>query len=476
MGKPTGFMEYDRCDPPKRAVDERVKDFDEIEQLLDEAGLTNQAARCMDCGIPFCHNYGCPVQNLIPEWNDMVYRGKWREALDLLHSTNNLPEITGRICPAPCEPACTLSINKPAVTIRQIELQIVEKGWREGWIQPQPPATKSGHRVAVVGSGPAGLAAAQQLCRMGHGVVVYEKTDRIGGILRYGIPDYKLPKYVLDRRIGQMEAEGVVFEPQVLVGEDLSINYLLRSFDAVVLAGGAIVPRDLPVPGRDLPGIHFAMDFLTQQNRIVAGDKIPKRECISAKGKHVVVIGGGDTGSDCVGTSIRQGAKSVRQLEILPKPPDEIDPSTPWPMWPKVLRTSTSHQEGCDREWSVMTTDFVGDKKSGVEALNAVDVDWEKKDGRFVPVKKAGTERTVEAQLVLLAMGFTREGNAGILNAFGVETGDDCAPCLNKDYMTNVDGVFVAGDLSQGASLVVRAIADGRRAADGVDRYLASQG
>lgn len=474
MGKPTGFLEYERRDPPKRPVDERVRDFREIEQLLPADELEVQAARCMDCGVPFCHMHGCPVMNLIPDWNDMVYRRHWRYALELLHQTNNLPEITGRICPAPCEPACTLAINQPAVTIRHIELEIVERGWREGWIQPAPASRRTGKRLCVVGSGPAGLAAAQQVARCGHDVVVFEKADRIGGILRYGIPDFKLEKWVIDRRLEQMEAEGVRFETSVLIGEDLSLRYLQRSFDAILLAGGAVVARDLRIPGRDLDGIHFAMEFLTQQNRRVAGDVIPDDRAILAKDRHVVVIGGGDTGSDCIGTAVRQGAKTITQLEILPKPPETCDPSTPWPMWPNKLRTSTSHEEGCDRQWSVLSKEAIGDAAGRVKALTVADVQWtsDPESGRPAFAEKPGSERDLQADLVLLAMGFVREGNARILNGFGVATHADHSAKLNADCMTNVAGLFVAGDLSQGASLVVRAIADGRRAAEGIDNYL----
>ena len=349
MAKPTGFMEYDREDPAHRPVTERIRDYREIDELLPEEGIYRQAVRCMDCGIPFCHAYGCPVKNRIPDWNDMVYRKNWRKALDLLHATCNLPEITGRVCPAPCETACTLAINLPAVTIRHLELQIVEHGWREEWIRPEPAGFSTGKRVAVVGSGPAGLPAAQQLARSGHDVVVFEKSDRIGGLLRYGIPDFKLEKWVIDRRLDQMRAEGVVFETGVNAGVDVSAAYLLRSFDAIVLAAGATAARDLPVPGRDLKGIHFAMEFLTQQNRRNAGDAIPDGQEISAAGKHVVVIGGGDTGSDCIGTSRRQGAASITQIELLPKPPEDRLPTNPWPTWPVVLRTSSSQEEGCER-------------------------------------------------------------------------------------------------------------------------------
>ena len=474
MGKATGFIEYQRRDAAKRPVEERLRDYAEIEQPLPDRDLQTQAARCMDCGIPFCHGYGCPLANLIPEWNDMLYRGQWQYALELLHETNNLPEITGRICPAPCEPACTLSINREPVAIRQIELQLVERGWQEGWIKPRPPKVPTGHRVAVVGSGPAGLAAAQQLARAGHAVTVFEKADRIGGILRYGIPDFKLEKWVIDRRLQQMRQEGVVFETSVEIGRDISIGYLRRSHAAVLLAGGAMVPRDLKVPGRELAGIHFAMDFLTQQNRRNAGDDLPEDQAISAQDRHVVVIGGGDTGSDCVGTALRQGARSVRQIEILPRPPETPDPGTPWPMWPIKLRTSSSHQEGCTREWVLTTKEAIGDDQGRVRALRLCEVEWRKepKTGRMQPIEKEGAERQVEADLVLLAMGFVRAGNAGILAAFEVATDPDGAPRLDTDYMSETPGVFVAGDLALGASLVVRAIDQGRQAAAGIDRHL----
>ena len=470
--KPTGFIEYDRENPPKRSIDERLGDYREIEQLLPRTSLHQQAARCMDCGIPFCHAYGCPLHNVIPDFNDMVYRGHWRKALDLLHSTNNFPEFTGRICPAPCESACTLSINQEPVTIKQIELQIVERGWKSGWIRPDPAPEKSGKRVAIVGSGPAGLAAAQQLARCGHDVSVFEKDPAPGGILRYGIPDYKLEKRIVDRRLEQLQAEGVTFENSVEVGEDISIHYLQRSFDAVLLSGGARIPRDLPVPGRDLDGIHFAMPFLKQQNRRNADLAGPVGEAITATGKSVVIIGGGDTGADCLGTSLRQGASDVAQIEIMPKPPPTRDTTTPWPEWPYQLRTSTSHQEGGQRRWSVLTKEFTGDN-GHVRALQCCEVEWTTDDtGRRSFSEKLGTEFELKADLVLLAMGFTNEGNAKVLNAFGLETDARGQAVRDDNCMGTVPGVFVAGDLSQGASLVVRAIADGRSAAAGIDRYL----
>jgi NAD(P)H-dependent glutamate synthase small subunit len=361
MGRPDDFMRYDRCDPPKRDVKERTRDYREFVGFLDGEEMYRQAARCTDCGIPFCHQYGCPVKNLIPDWNDMVYRGQWRRALDLLHATNNLPEITGRVCPAPCEPACTLALNEPPVLIKHMELQIVETGWREGWIRPEPCPYRTGKKVAVIGSGPAGLSAAQQLARCGHETVVFERADRTGGLLRYGIPDFKLEKPVLDRRLEQMRSEGVVFETGVEVGVDLSVRYLKRTFDGVLLAIGAGMPRDLGVPGRQLEGIHLAMDFLTQQNRHNAGDVIPCEQAITAAGKNVVVLGGGDTGSDCIGTSHRQGASRITQLEILDRPPDERTNLNPWPTWPRVFTTSHSQEEGCDRLWNVATKEFIGE-------------------------------------------------------------------------------------------------------------------
>ncbi|NOY82976.1 MAG: glutamate synthase subunit beta [Kiritimatiellaeota bacterium] len=474
MGKPTGFLEYERVDPPKRPKTERVRDFAEVELPLDPEQLQIQAARCMDCGIPFCHMSGCPLRNVIPDFNDMVYRGQWRRALELLHSTNNFPEITGRICPAPCEAACTLSINQPAVTIRQIERQIVERGWETGWIVPEPPAHPSGRRVAVVGSGPAGLAAAQQLTRAGHETTLFEADDRVGGTLRYGIPDFKLDKRVLDRRIAQMSAEGLRIETGVRIGEDISTHYLRRSFDAVLLAGGARTPRDLRIPGRDLKGIHFAMDFLTQQNRRNAGDALPPGTEIRADGKRVLVIGGGDTGSDCVGTALRQGAVDVVQIEIMPQPPVERSPDTPWPLWPHQLRTSSSHEEGGKRLWSVLSKEFVGENNR-VAGVRAAKVEWTKAPttGQMSFREVPGTDFLIETDLILLAMGFTKEGSAEILRGYGVEV--DCAGrvVLDAAGMTTLPGVFVAGDLAAGASLVVRAIADGRRVAELIDRFLA---
>lgn len=431
----------------------------------------------MDCGIPFCHSFGCPVKNRIPDWNEMVYRGKWKQALDLLHQTCNLPEITGRVCPAPCEAACTLAINQPAVTIRHLELQIVEHGWREGWILPEPPERKTGKRVAVVGSGPAGLPAAQTLARCGHDVVVFEKSDRVGGMLRYGIPDFKLEKWILDRRLEQMKAEGVVFETGVNAGVDVSAAYLRRSFDAIVLAAGSTVPRDLQVPGRDLQGIHFAMEFLKQQNRSNAGDAIPLSERISADGKRVVVIGGGDTGSDCIGTSRRQGAASITQIELLPKPPDCRAETNPWPTWPVVLRTSTSQEEGCERMWSIQTKEFFGEGGQ-VRKLRCEKLEWAQPDaaGRLKFREIPGSEFDLQADLVLLAMGFVHVEHGPLVRDLGVALDPRGNIVVDGDFMTTVPGVFGAGDAVLGASLVVRSIDAGRQAAEGADRYLKSLG
>lgn len=473
MGKPTGFLEYERGKVKNRPVKERVKDYREIPLKSADDAVEQEGARCMDCGIPFCHSIGCPVVNLIPEWNDAVYKGQWREAWERLELTNNLPEVTGRVCPAPCETACTLSINTAPVSIKKIELAIVEKAFEEGWVTPRIPSSETGKRVAVVGSGPAGLAAAQQLRRAGHRVTLFEKSDKIGGLLRYGIPDFKLEKHVLDRRIRQMEQEGVEFEPGVTIGEDLSARYLRSKYDVILLTMGAGSPRDLPIPNRELDGIHFAMDFLTRSNRYVAGD-IPESELISAKGKNVLVIGGGDTGSDCVGTSVRQGAKVVRQIEIMPKPLVWGEPHNPsWPDWPNILRTSTSHEEGCERDWCINSTSFRGENGS-VSGVDCARIEWQKTDPASRPtmVPVEGSEFSVEAELVLLAMGFVHVEHSRLTEELGVQYDGRGNVAVDSAYRTTVDGVFAAGDASSGASLVVRAINHGRWAAQSIVEYL----
>ncbi|MEP7180886.1 MAG: glutamate synthase subunit beta [Betaproteobacteria bacterium] len=470
MGKITGFMELQRIREVALPTAERVHNYREFVLALKDDEASAQGARCMDCGIPFCQT-GCPVNNVIPDWNDLVYKEQWRAALDVLHSTNNFPEFTGRVCPAPCEAACTLNINDDAVGIKSIEHFIIDKGWEEGWVVPLPPATKTGRRVAVVGSGPAGLACAQQLARAGHDVVLFEKADRIGGLLRYGIPDFKMEKNLIDRRMAQMSIEGVLFRPGVEVGKDVSARQLLEEFDAVALAGGAELSRDLPVPGRELAGVHFAMEFLPQQNRVVAGDTAPGQ--IVATGKHVVVIGGGDTGSDCVGTSNRQGAKSVTQFELLPQPPEHEDKPLVWPYWPVKLRTSSSHEEGCSRDWAVATKRFEG-KGGKVQKLVAIRLDWQKgDDGQMKMVEMPGTEFELPADLVLLAMGFVSPVQAGLLDELSVER--DARRNVKADtdsYRTSVPKVFAAGDMRRGQSLVVWAIREGRQCARAIDEFL----
>ncbi|MHC4479397.1 MAG: glutamate synthase subunit beta [Planctomycetota bacterium] len=476
MAKATGFLEHERKDAPKRSVEERIRDHREIEQPLPPEELTAQAVRCMDCGVPFCHAVGCPLGNVVPEWNEMVYRGRWREALELLHSTNNFPEITGRVCPAPCEAACTLAINQEPVTIRQIELQVCERGWEEGWIRPRPAAARTGRRAAVVGSGPAALVAAQQLVRAGHEVVVFEKADKPGGILRYGIPDFKLEKWVLERRLDQMRQEGVAFETSVNVGADISARYLLRTFDAVFLALGCRAPRDIDVPGRGLEGIHFAMPFLTQQNRRNAGEVIPADESISAEARDVVVIGGGDTGADCVGTARRQGARRICQIELFPEPPPARQPDNPWPTWPQVLRSGSSHEEGCERLWSVQTEEFLG-REGRVCGLRCVRLNWSEPDqaGRRAFEEVPGSGFELKAELVLLALGFVHAEHGALVEELGLDVGPRGHVAADERFCTNVPGVFAAGDCVSGASLVVRAFALGRQAAEAVDRYLRAQ-
>ncbi len=467
MADPRGFLKYPREGPKRRPVELRVLDWKEFYEPMPEEKLQIQSARCMDCGVPFCQSSnGCPVVNLIPEWNDLVHRGRWKDALKALHTTNNFPEFTGRLCPAPCESACVLGINSDPVSIRVIEWNIIDKGFDEGWVQPVLPTSRTGKTVAIVGSGPAGLAAAQQLARAGHSVTVFEKADRIGGLLRYGIPDFKMEKWVLDRRLEQLKAEGVVFNTGVHVGKDISGEDLRRRFDAVCLAMGAEQARDLLVPGRELKGIHLAMDYLTQQNRRNAGDTLTE-EPITAKGKRVVIIGGGDTGSDCLGTAHRQGCVEAHQFEILPEPPPTRAPSTPWPLWPMQLRTSHAHEEGCDRRWSVSTTKFTG-RNGHVTTLHAQQVRFE--NGRFVPIP--GTDFELAVDLVLLAMGFTGPVKNGLLDSLGVKYDARGNVAVDENFMTSVDGVFAGGDVRRGASLIVWAIAEGRKMAAGVDKYL----
>jgi glutamate synthase (NADPH/NADH) small chain len=467
MADPKGFMKYAREGPKRRPVELRVLDWKEFYEPFAEEKLRTQGARCMDCGVPFCQSHsGCPVVNLIPEWNDLVHRGRWQDALKALHTTNNFPEFTGRLCPAPCESACVLGINNDPVAIRVIEWNIIEKGFDEGWVQPILPISATGKTVAVIGSGPAGLAAAQQLARAGHSVTVFEKADRIGGLLRYGIPDFKMEKWVIDRRLEQMRTEGVRFETCVNIGVDVTGEELRRKYDAVCLALGAEQPRDLSVPGRDLKGVHFAMDYLVQQNKRNAGDSLLD-DPITAKGKRVVIIGGGDTGSDCLGTAHRQGCVEVHQFELLPEPPPARAATTPWPLWPMQLRTSHAHEEGCDRQWSVSTTKFVG-HNGHVTRLAAHRVTFE--NGKFVSLP--GTEFELDTDLVLLAMGFTGPVKGGLLDGLGVAYDPRGNVKVDEKFMTSIEGVFAGGDVKRGASLIVWAIAEGRKMAAAVDQYL----
>ncbi len=470
MGNPRGFLDVDRQDPGYRPKEERIKDFKEVEERLTTEEVMQQASRCMDCGIPFCHGCGCTLSNMIPEFNDLIYQNRWREALDILLMTSSFPEFTGRICPALCEASCTLGINCEPVSIRQIELSLIERGFKEGWMQPRIPEKRTGKTVAVVGSGPAGLAVADVLNQMGHLVTVFERDEYAGGLLRYGIPDFKLDKGIVQRRIDLMEKEGIKFETKVNIGTDISGDYLVKKFDAVCLTVGAKVPRDLPIPGRGLDGIHFAMDFLHQQNRQVSGEGVPETE-ISAEGKKVVVIGGGDTGSDCVGTSIRQGAASVTQIEIMPEPPDSRSESTPWPQWPYQKRTSSSHKEGCERLWNVMSKEFKGEGR--VNAVDAVKVEWEMNGARPVkPVPVPGSEFTIEADLVLLAMGFTGVDPTGMVEQLELKLGPRGGIETDDKGMTSVNGVFAAGDSVVGPSLVVRAMEAGRKLAADINEWL----
>jgi glutamate synthase (NADPH/NADH) small chain len=475
MGKPTGFLEYERQERSYAPVGDRVNNFREFVIPLDDVELGNQGARCMDCGIPFCH-MGCPVDNLIPDWNDLVYRGEWKAASDMLHSTNNFPEFTGRICPAPCQESCTLNIEDMPVTIKTIECAIVDKAWEEGWIKPDIPEHRTGKRVAVVGSGPAGMACAQQLARAGHDVVLYEKESRIGGLLRFGIPDFKLDKSIIDRRMRQMAAEGVEFRANTFIGKDVSAKKLLENFDAVALTGGAEKPRDLPVPGRDLNGVYFAMDFLKANTKWVQGVHDEER-VISAKDKHVIVIGGGDTGSDCIGTSNRHGAASVTQIEIMPRPPEKEDKGTVWPDWPNKMRTSSSQEEGCERIWQVATREFLDDGNGNVRALTCVKVEWSKDDkGNWQMSEVEGSEFELKADLVALAMGFVHPVHEGMIDELCVAL--DARGNVKSEtegenaYSTSLEKVFTAGDMRRGQSLVVWAIREGRQCAHAIDKYL----
>ncbi len=470
MAKPTGFLEYGREKQPYRPVAERLRDWRQVMEKWAPEPLSRQAARCMDCGVPFCHQ-GCPLGNLIPDWNDLVYRDRWHEAIERLHATNNFPEFTGSLCPAPCEGSCVLGINDNPVTIKAVELAIIDRAFEEGWVKPQPPAHETGKRVAVVGSGPAGLAAAQQLRRAGHAVTVFERDDRIGGLLRYGIPEFKMEKRVLDRRLEQMQAEGVVFETNANVGVNVATERLRKEFDAVLLAGGATVPRDLGLPGRALEGVHFAMDYLTRQNRKLEGDSIPETEFISAEGKHVVIIGGGDTGADCLGTAHRHHAKHVTQLEIMPKPPADRSGDNPWPEWPRIYRTASAHEEGGDRVFAVSTKRFIDDGAGRVKALELVDVEVRAAEGRTVFEEQPGTLRQIPCDLALLAMGFTGPDHP-VLEGFNVKLNDRGNVWRDRNWMTSVPGVFTAGDMQRGQSLIVWAIAEGRAAAAGIDRFL----
>jgi glutamate synthase (NADPH/NADH) small chain len=468
MGKITGFLEIGRETPHKEPVPDRLKHWREFEEKTPAQMLRDQGARCMDCGIPFCHK-GCPLGNIIPDWNDLVYRGRWREAIDRLHSTNNFPEFTGRICPAPCEEACVLNINNDPVTIKNIEKNIVEHAWAEKWVGPVLAPSKTGKRVAVVGSGPAGMACAQQLARAGHEVTLFERADRIGGLLRYGIPDFKMEKHHIDRRMEQMEAEGVTFRAGVNVGVDVTGADLKRDFDAVALSCGATKPRDLPVPGRELDGVHFAMEFLPQQNKVNAGDRIEGQ--ILATGKRVVILGGGDTGSDCLGTSNRQGAVSVHQFELLPEPPKDRPPLV-WPNWPMILRTSSSHEEGVERDWSINTKAFLGDAEGRLRALRGVRLDWMQDNGRPVMKEIPGSEFELPCELVLLALGFLGPETDTVVSQLGCEITERGNVKAAPDYQTTVPGVFACGDTRRGQSLVVWAIWEGRECARGVDRFL----
>ncbi len=470
MGKITGFMEFHRAKQPYRPVAERVRDWKQVMAPFVDDVLKEQAARCMDCGVPFCHQ-GCPLGNLIPDWNDLVYRSHWQEAIERLHATNNFPDFTGTLCPAPCEGSCVLGINDDPVTIKAVELAIIEHAFSKGWIRPEPPKVLTGKKVAIVGSGPAGLAAAQQLRRAGHEVTVFERDDRVGGLLRYGIPEFKMEKKLLDRRVGQLQAEGVVFKTNSHVGVNVPVDELRKNFDAIMLTGGACEPRDLKVPGRELKGVYYAMQYLTQSNRRCQGDEIPAEQEITAKGKHVVIIGGGDTGADCLGTAHRQGALSVHQLEIMPRPPEKRAPNNPWPQYPNIFRVASAHEEGVERLYSVSTRRFVGENGQ-VKALELVKVEPVQQDGRLTFKEIPGSEFQLKADLVLLAMGFVGPEKPGMLQQLGVKLTERGNVARDADLMTSVPGVFTAGDMQRGQSLIVWAIAEARSAARGVDMYL----
>jgi glutamate synthase (NADPH/NADH) small chain len=470
MGKITGFMEIKRETPSRRPVEERLQDWREYDLKMPEDKLRAQGARCMDCGIPFCHK-GCPLGNIIPDWNDLIYRGRWKDAIDRLHSTNNFPEFTGRVCPAPCEEACVLNINNDPVTIKVIEKNIIDHAWAEGWVAPQPAPRQTGKRVAVVGSGPAGLACAQQLARAGHAVTLYERSDRVGGLLMYGIPDFKMEKHLVHRRVEQMKAEGVEIVTNCRVGIDINADDMRAKFDAIALTMGATKPRDLPIPGRELKGIHFAMDFLPQQNKRNQGDIVPEDIAITAKGKRVVILGGGDTGSDCLGTSNRQGAVSVHQYELLPMPPEQRTLEMPWPDWPMILRTSTSHEEGVNRDWSINTRKFSGEH-GHVTKLHGIRLNWQRaNDGRMAMEEIPGSDFELDCDLVLLALGFLGPEPDGIISQLGLKL-DPRSNVLCDNYQSSVPGVFAAGDTRRGQSLVVWAIWEGRECARAVDAYL----
>lgn len=473
MGKPTGFLEFTRELPKKEDPQDRVKAYKEFVKELPEEKLNQQAARCMDCGVPFCHN-GCPLGNVIPEFNDAVYEKNYEEAYNILSSTNNFPEFTGRICPAPCEASCVLGINQPPVAIEEIEKNIIEIAFKNGYVKPKLPDHRTGKKVAVVGSGPAGMAAAAQLNYAGHTVTLFERDDEIGGLLRYGIPDFKLDKWVIDRRVDLMKEEGVVFETNSNVGGNVKVSNLMRDFDAIVLTGGSTIPRDVPIKGRELKGVHFAMEFLPQQNRRVAGKQPQEGKDIWATGKNVLVIGGGDTGADCVGTSNRHGAKSVTQIELLAKPPLERTESMPWPNWPMILRTSTSHEEGCERIWSIQTKEFIGDENGNLKGVKIAELEWDKPTDGKLPkfVEKEGSERVLPVELVLIAAGFLHPQHEGMLNEFGIEYDERGNVKANGKYQTSVPKVFAAGDMRRGQSLVVWAISEGREAARAVDEFL----